>query len=52
MTLINPNADLANSGRRLRSFLGYWLGHWQHMFEKLPTEQTMTEQAFKADCFV
>lgn len=52
MTLINPNADLANSGRRLRSFLEYWLGHWQHMFEKLPTEQTMTEQAFKADCFV
>ncbi|KAH8418257.1 hypothetical protein KR222_007200, partial [Zaprionus bogoriensis] len=52
MTLINPDADLANSGRRLRSFLEYWLSHWHHMFEKLPTEQTMTEQAFKADCFV
>ncbi|XP_023161465.2 uncharacterized protein LOC111593099 isoform X1 [Drosophila hydei] len=52
ITLINPDADLANSGRRLRSFLEYWLGHWQHMFETVPTEQFMIEKAFKADCFV
>ncbi|KAL7732514.1 hypothetical protein ACLKA6_019154 [Drosophila palustris] len=52
MSLINPDGDLANSGRRLRGFLEYWLPQWQHMFETLPTEQTMTEQAFKSDCFV
>ncbi|KAH8278246.1 hypothetical protein KR044_008450, partial [Drosophila immigrans] len=52
MSIINPEADLAKSGRRLRSFLEYWLPHWQHMFETLPTEKLLTEQAFKADCFV
>ncbi|XP_064546091.1 uncharacterized protein Sse [Drosophila montana] len=52
ITLINPDADLANSGRRLRSFLEYWLTHWQHMFETVPTEQFMIDKAFKADCFV
>ncbi|XP_017861799.1 PREDICTED: uncharacterized protein LOC108613082 isoform X1 [Drosophila arizonae] len=52
ITLVNPDADLENSGRRLRSFLEYWLSHWQHMFETVPTEQFMIEKAFKADCFV
>lgn len=52
MSLVNPSADLVNSGRRLRGFLEYWLSHWQHMFETMPTEQWMTEQAFKTDCFV
>ncbi|KAH8365950.1 hypothetical protein KR093_007596, partial [Drosophila rubida] len=52
MSIINPESDLANSGRRLRSFLEYWLPHWHHMFETLPTEQLLTEKAFKAECFV
>ncbi|ALC43161.1 Sse [Drosophila busckii] len=52
VSVINPDGDLKNSGRRLRSFMEYWLSHWQHTFEKVPTEKFMTEQAFKADCFV
>ncbi|XP_034483559.1 uncharacterized protein LOC117788798 isoform X2 [Drosophila innubila] len=52
MSLVNPNADLVNSGRRLRGFLEHWLSHWHNIFETMPTEQLMTEQAFKADCFV
>ncbi|EDV96795.1 separin isoform X2 [Drosophila grimshawi] len=52
ITLVNPDADLQKSGRRWRGFLEYWLTHWPHMFETVPSEQFMLEQAFKADCFV
>ncbi|XP_062132257.1 LOW QUALITY PROTEIN: uncharacterized protein LOC133842958 [Drosophila sulfurigaster albostrigata] len=52
MSIINPESDLVKSGQRMRSFLEYWLPHWQHMFETKPTEQLLTDQAFKADCFV
>lgn len=52
MSLINPDSDLTNSGRRLRSFFEYWLPHWQNMFDTMPSEQVMTERAFKSDCFV
>ncbi|XP_026849106.1 separin [Drosophila persimilis] len=52
MCVINPGADLPNSGRRLRTFFEYWLSHWRHLFETVPTEQVMLQQAYQADCFV
>ncbi|KAH8351582.1 hypothetical protein KR059_008185, partial [Drosophila kikkawai] len=52
MCVINPDGDLANSGRRLRSFFEYWLSDWQHLFETVPTEKVMVQQAYQTDCFV
>ncbi|EDW50598.1 uncharacterized protein LOC6610899 [Drosophila sechellia] len=52
MCVINPDADLVNSGRRLRSFFEYWLSQWQHLFETVPKEEVMVKQALQADCFV
>ncbi|KAH8246210.1 hypothetical protein KR038_005207 [Drosophila bunnanda] len=52
MCVINPDADLMNSGRRLRSFFEYWLSDWQHLFETVPTEEVMVKQAYQTDCFV
>ncbi|KAH8345267.1 hypothetical protein KR067_001080 [Drosophila pandora] len=52
MSVINPNADLVNSGRRMRSFFEYWLKHWQNLFETVPTEDLLVKRAYQADCFV
>ncbi|XP_017070710.1 separin isoform X2 [Drosophila eugracilis] len=52
MCIINPDADLVNSGRRMRSFFEYWLSQWQHLFQTVPTEEVMVKQALQADCFV
>ncbi|KAH8379947.1 hypothetical protein KR009_008130 [Drosophila setifemur] len=52
MCIINPDADLVNSGRRLRGFFEYWLPHWRHLFETVPTAEVMMKQAYQADCFV
>ncbi|XP_016932095.4 uncharacterized protein Sse [Drosophila suzukii] len=52
MSVINPDADLVNSGRRLRSFFEYWLSQWQHLFETVPNEELMLKRALQADCFV
>ncbi|KAI8040765.1 uncharacterized protein LOC128258665 [Drosophila gunungcola] len=52
MCVINPDADLVNSSRRLRSFFEYWLPQWKHMFDTVPNEEVILKQAFQADCFV
>ncbi|XP_017043592.1 separin isoform X2 [Drosophila ficusphila] len=52
MCVINPDADLVNSGRRLRSFFEYWLSQWQHLFETVPNEEVMVKKALQSDCFV
>ncbi|XP_016982951.1 separin homolog sep-1 [Drosophila rhopaloa] len=52
MCIINPDADLVNSGRRLRSFFEYWLSQWQHLFETVPNEEVVLKQALQSDCFV
>ncbi|XP_017012347.2 separin homolog sep-1 [Drosophila takahashii] len=52
MCVINPDGDLVNSGRRLRSFFEYWLSQWQHNFETVPNEELMVKRALQADCFV
>ncbi|XP_030373134.1 separin [Scaptodrosophila lebanonensis] len=52
MCVINPDGDLPNSGRRLRGFFEHWLPQWRHLFEVVPTEETVVSEAYNADCFV
>nr|AAQ72557.1 separase [Drosophila willistoni] len=52
ISVINPDGDLPNSGRRLRGFFEYWLGHWRNMFETVPTEDVIVKEVFKSKCFV